>query len=117
VTSQDFVARHTELQQGLRSLYSALPGTMVGFNTMHTRTVEGGALPRVTKELMALAIGIAVHCEGCIAFHVHDAIQAGASRAEIEETIGVAIMMGGGPALVYATDAMTALDQFEASPS
>ncbi len=111
---RDHVARHAELLDGLRRLYRAVPGPMTGFNTLHTRSVEDGALPRVIKELMALAIGITTHCEGCIAFHVHDALAAGATRAQVEETIGVAIMMGGGPALVYGADALTALDQFEA---
>jgi AhpD family alkylhydroperoxidase len=64
---------------------------------------------------MALSIAIAVRCEGCIAFHVHDAIAAGATRQEIVETIGVAVMMGGGPAAMYACDAFEALEQFEKS--
>jgi AhpD family alkylhydroperoxidase len=115
MSTHDHVARHAELQQGLRRLYKALPGTMTGFNTMHTRSIEDGALTRVTKELMALAISITGHCEGCIAFHVNDALNAGATRAQVEETIGVAIMMGGGPSLVYGADALDALDQFEAA--
>ena len=49
----------------------------------------------------------------CIAFHVHDALAAGASRAEVLDTLGVAVMMGGGPAAMYACDALTALEQFE----
>lgn len=110
----DHVARHAELMAGLRQLYRAVPGPMRGFNTLHTSSVADGALPREVKELMALAIGITSHCEGCIAFHVHDALAAGATRAQIEETLGVAIMMGGGPAVVFAADALMALDQFEA---
>ncbi len=50
---------------------------------------------------MALSIGIAVHCDGCIAYHVYDAIATGATHAEVIETTGVTIMMGGGPAVVY----------------
>ncbi len=61
---------------------------------------------------MALAISIAVHCEGCIAYHVHDAIQAGATRPELMETLGVALFMGGGPASIYAAHAMEAIEQF-----
>ena len=87
---------------------------MPGFAAMHRSAMEEGALTTATKELIALAIGICSNCDGCIAFHVHDALKAGASRVEIEETIGVAIMMGGGLAAVYGADAMVALDQFEA---
>ena len=66
------------------------------------------------KELIALAIGIAVHCDGCVAYRVHDALRAAATRAEVE-TIGVAIMMGGGPAVVYGCEALVAGEQFEAA--
>lgn len=63
---------------------------------------------------MALAIAICVHCDGCIAFHTHDAIRAGASRDEVLDSIVIAVMMGGGPAVVYGSQALEALDQFEA---
>ena len=46
----------------------------------------------------------------------HDAMKAGATREEVTETIAmVALMMGGGPASVYAAMAMEALDQFQQS--
>lgn len=111
----DFVARHRELQRGFVDLYRAMPGTMAGFSALHKESVADGALSSGMKELIALAVGIYGHCDGCIAFHVHDALAAGVTRAEIEEAIGVAVMMGGGSAAVYAADAMVALRQFEAA--
>lgn len=66
------------------------------------------------KELLALAIAVTVRCDGCIAFHVQDALRAGATREEIVEGLGVAILMGGGPAVIYAAQALTAVDQFDA---
>ena len=62
-----------------------------------------------------MGIGITSRCDGCIAFHTHEARAHGATREEINETIGVAISMGGGPALMYAAHALEALDQFEAA--
>ena len=62
--------------------------------------------------MMALAISIVVGCEGCIAYHVHDAVAAGASRPELLETIGVGILMGGGPGSIYAAHALDAVEQF-----
>jgi len=62
---------------------------------------------------MALAISIAVRCDGCIAYHVHDALKAGATGVEIRESIGVAVLMGGGPALMFGAEALEALRQFE----
>jgi AhpD family alkylhydroperoxidase len=91
-----------------------LPGVMNGFAEMYRHAMVEGALPTRTKELVALGIAIAVHCDGCIAAHVCDAHRAGASRAEIVETIGVAVLMGGGPSAMYGAEALEALDQFEA---
>jgi AhpD family alkylhydroperoxidase len=86
---------------------------MGGFAALHRASTSEGALPTKTKELIALSIGIAVHCDGCIAYHVHDALAAGATRDEIVETIGVAVMMGGGPSVVYGCEALEAVEQFE----
>lgn len=113
--STDFVARHQEVRDGLRDLRTAQRSAMRGFSSLHQAAMSDGELSAVTKELMALAIGICSHCEGCVAFHVHDALKAGATRAQVEETVGVAIMMGGGPATVFGGDALRALDQFEAA--
>lgn len=103
---------HRHLEERLAQLGNELPGPMTGFARLHNKAVEDGALSHKTKELMALAISIAVRCEGCIAYHTHDAIGAGATRQELLETIGVAILMGGGPAAVYAAHALDAIEQF-----
>ena len=108
---------HQRLEKRLIQLGQELPGPMSGFVRLHKKAVEEGALNAKTKELMALAIGIAARCDGCIAYHVHDAVAAGATRAELLETIGVALMMGGGPASIYAAHALDAIEQFLAQPS
>jgi AhpD family alkylhydroperoxidase len=69
--------------------------------------------PEHYQELIALRIAITVRCDGCISFHVHDAMAAGASAEEIAETVSVAILMGGGPSVVYGIEALQALSQFQ----
>ncbi len=108
----NYVEYHQHLEERLGQLGQELPGPMSGFARLHKKAVEEGVLNAKTKELMALAISIAVRCDGCIAYHVHDAVKAGATRAELLETIGVAILMGGGPASMYAAHALDAIDQF-----
>jgi len=71
-----------------------------------------GALDVKTKELISVALSIAEHCEWCIAFHVKNAIAAGATRKEIMETCFVAVVMGGGPSLMYVKLVMDAVDEF-----
>lgn len=97
----------------MQELGQDLPGPMGGFSQLHREASKDGALSTKFKELIALAIGITVRCDGCIAYHIADAIEAGASREEILETIGVAILMGGGPSVVYGSEAYRALQQFE----
>jgi AhpD family alkylhydroperoxidase len=62
-----------------------------------------------------LGIAVACRCDGCIAYHVHDALSTGASRHEIAGSTGAAVLMGGGPALAYGAKAYEALEQFEAA--
>jgi AhpD family alkylhydroperoxidase len=113
----NYTEYHEHLEERLSQLGRELPGPMTGFARLHKKAMEDGALSTKTKELMALAIGIAVQCEGCIAYHVHDAVAAGATRQEVLETIGVAIMMGGGPASMYAAYALDAIEQFTSRPT
>ncbi len=108
----NYIERHRELSSGFGKLHGANPDVMNGFAKMHRAAVADGVLSAKTKELIALAISITSHCDGCIAFHTHDAVKAGATRSEVEEAVAVAVLMGGGPAAVYGSDALDALDQF-----
>jgi AhpD family alkylhydroperoxidase len=60
---------------------------------------------------MALALGVATHCDACLAFHLQTLVKLGATRAEVEEALGVAVYMGGGPSLMYAADALAAFEE------
>jgi AhpD family alkylhydroperoxidase len=108
----DYIEIHQHLEERLAQLGSEIPGPMTGFARLHKKAVADGALSRKVKEMMALSISIAVGCEGCIAYHVHDAIEAGATRPELLETISVGLMMGGGPGSIYAAHALDAIEQF-----
>ena len=109
---KDYSKNYNDLTKLMGELGTKIPETMKGFNDLHKASINEGILPSKTKELIALGIAITVRCDGCIAFHVHDALTAGATSEEIMETIGVAVLMGGGPAVVYGCEAMEALSQF-----
>jgi AhpD family alkylhydroperoxidase len=108
----NYVDYREQLEERLAQLGRELPGPMTGFARLHRRAVQEGALPAKVKEMMALAISIVLGCEGCIAYHVHDAVEAGATRAELLETIGVGLLMGGGPGSIYAAHALEVIEQF-----
>jgi 4-carboxymuconolactone decarboxylase len=109
----NYPERHHELQILLGKMRQEISGPMSGFEHLHKEAIAGGALSAKHKDLTALAIAIALRCDDCIAYHVHDALHAGASRQEILETVSVAIMMGGGPAMMYACHVYDAIEQFE----
>ena len=69
-------------------------------------------LDEKNKELIAMGIAIALRCDGCIGFHTKSLVRLGTTRQEFEETLGVAIYMGGGPSLMYAAQALDAWEQF-----
>lgn len=110
--TKDHSKKDNDLTRLMKELKDRIPGTMDSFNKPHSAAVADGVLTTKTKELIALGIAITVRCDGCIAFHVHDAMGSGASAEEILETIGVAVLMGGGPSVVYGCEAMQAMDQF-----
>lgn len=97
----------------LKTLRQDLPDLMKGFSAIAEAATQSGALDKKTKELIALAIGVSTRCDGCIGFHVEALVKLGATKQEIEETLGMAVYMGGGPSLMYAADAMLAYNQFK----
>lgn len=100
------------ISNSLKSLRPNISDTMQGFSAMAQAATADGVLDKKTKELIALAIGVSTRCDGCIGFHVKALVELGATKQEVEETLAMAIYMGGGPSLMYAADAMVAYDQF-----
>src|SRR5579864_4012145 len=109
------ITRH--IPANLRKLRSDISDTMKGFSALAQAAGRDGALDRKTKELIALALGVAAHCDGCIGFHAETLVKLGATRQEVEEALGMAVYMGGGPSLMYAADAIAAFEQFETPSS
>jgi len=103
-----------ELIEASAKLAEGCAGVMNGFGKLHSEAIKDDALPLRIKELIALGIAIAVRCPGCIETHVKKALESGVSREEIYETVGVAILMSGGPGTVYGSMAIEAMEQFSA---
>lgn len=111
--------------QDAEKFYAEWPGEM---NAMKARSPEigrafgpffhglmkDGALSAKQKELLAVGIAVATRCEPCIYSHVEKAMKMGWTGAEVMEAAGVAVMMGGGPAYVYAPVVAGAVEHYEA---
>jgi AhpD family alkylhydroperoxidase len=115
MTQKDWPSTTKELSAELRNLRGGASDAMKAFSAIAQAALAPKALDAKTKELIALAIGIAVRCDDCIAFHTKAAVEHGATREEVLETLSMAIYMGAGPSVMYASHALGAFTQFEAA--
>jgi AhpD family alkylhydroperoxidase len=110
--THDYKARISEIDEYAIKLRDLIPEVMKAYGALGRTAQTRGVRDTKTKELIALALGVATHCDGCLAYHARNALKAGATRQEVAEAVGVAIQMGGGPSVNYAADALRAFDQF-----
>ena len=112
---------HAGLVQNINSALGPLRKSqteaMTGFGQLAKAAMAEGAVSAKNKELIALAIGITQHCSGCVGFHVKALIKLACTKQELEEMLTVCVYMGGGPALMYAAEALKAFDNFSAPAS
>lgn len=101
----------SDISAYMTKLRQEIPGVMNGFSTMAQSATQDGALDKKAKELIALALGVAARCDGCIGFHVQTLVKLQVTRQELLEVLGMSIYMGGGPSLMYAADALRAFEQ------
>lgn len=110
-----WMEKREEMRNQMRTLNKAIPTVTRAFAGVSSVVKTDGALDVKTKELIAVAIAVADSCEPCMAFHIEVLIGAGGTREELGEALGMAVQMGGGPALMYAAKAMDAYDELSAA--
>lgn len=110
--TKDYKALTADISEYMGHLRKAVPDAMQGFSALAKGATQDGALDKKTKEFVALGIGVTQRCDGCIGFHIKALKDLGATREEICEVLAMTVYMGGGPALMYAADALRAYDQF-----
>ena len=101
---------YARMPQAMESVQTAAPTTAKAFMGLFGAIMKDGALAVKHKELIAMAIGLAVRCEPCIYAHIKKCLDAGASRDEILEAASVVVMMQGGPSFMHLAQVADALD-------
>jgi AhpD family alkylhydroperoxidase len=114
---EDWLALINNMNGAVSELRQTTPEVMKTFSDMARAAHVGAALDQKTKELVALGISVAVRCAPCVAYHAQGALKHGASREAIAETLAMAIYMGAGPSVMYAAEALEAVDQLMAKAS
>jgi len=110
--TKDYKAITKDISEYSRELRKVVPEPMKAFSSLAAEATKDGALDRKTKEFTALAISVALRCDGCIGFHIKALVKLGATREEVAEVLAMNLYLGGGPSLMYAADALRAYDQF-----
>jgi AhpD family alkylhydroperoxidase len=108
---------YREVAAAMQPVRAEMPDVIKGFGALHQAALKAGALSVAQKELIALAIGLAVRCENCIYAHIQACLKAGATREQILEAAGVAVLMQGGPTYTYLPRVIEALDALAAPVS
>jgi AhpD family alkylhydroperoxidase len=106
---QDIIA---DTSAQIAKLRKDIPDVMQGFYALSGAAGKAGALDEKTKELIAMALSVAARCDPCIGYHAKALVKYGATRAEVEEMLGMCVYMGGGPSLMYAGAALAACEEF-----
>jgi AhpD family alkylhydroperoxidase len=106
----DWSTYRQQVMTGVSAVAKLSPDTVKGYVQLSQANAKTGSLDAKTRELISLAVGISLRCDGCIAVHASEARKAGATKEEIAEALGVAIAVNAGAALVYTTRAFDALE-------
>ena len=102
-----------EMKQSVGKLQKNHSDFVQRFSATAEEALKEGALPVKFKEILATVLGMFTECPWCVATHVQNALEAGATREEITEALLVAILMGGGPAMAHTKLVFDALDDLE----
>ena len=97
---------------GLAEIRSANPGLLKAYAEFHHTNSASQHLDRKTRELIALGVAVTLRCDGCINAHTEAAANAGATRDEIVDALGVAIMVNAGAAMVYSAHVVDAFHAY-----
>lgn len=106
----DWKAYAGQVGAALADFAKLAPEAMSGFRALNKGAHATQHLDAKTRELIAIAVAVTTRCDGCINAHVDAAIKAGASKAEVAETLGVAIALNAGAAVAYSARVMDAWD-------
>lgn len=105
----DWVAYKDELTKAIPGFAKLTPDSLKGYQTLSNANKEHSLLGAKVRELISVAVAVTTRCDGCITFHTDAALKAGATKEEIAETLGVAMAMNAGAALIYSLRVMDAV--------
>ncbi|MFZ0215651.1 MAG: carboxymuconolactone decarboxylase family protein [Candidatus Dormiibacterota bacterium] len=91
----------------LRDLSAAAPEVFAAFTAFNDAALhrDDAAIPAKYRELMAVSVALTTQCPFCIEAHTKAAKEAGATPAELAETVGIAMALRAGAAIMHGAEA------------
>jgi len=105
------MGRMKETNEMFGRLKKDMPKELSGFINFSQVTKSDGAIDKKYKELILVALGVSSQCSWCISMHIESAVKFGATKEEILNACMLAVVMGGGPKLMYMNVVYEELDK------
>ena len=102
---------NNERKQLLVRVGQALPALMRAEGAVLDEVYRDGALSAKVKRLMSLAIALRAGCTNCILAQTERALEAGATRDEVLETLSVELAMSGTTGIAESLRVIKLLDE------
>lgn len=83
------------------------------FFNLDTNAYQDGALPMKTKELLGLVASMVLRCDDCIRYHLGTCYELGVTRAELDEVMAIANLVGGSICIPHTRRAVEYWDALE----
>ena len=106
------MGRMKETNEMFGRLKDDMPKELSGFINFSQVTKSDGAIDKKHKELILVALGVSSQCSWCISMHIEGAVKFGATKEEILDACMLAVVMGGGPKLMYMNVVYEELDKY-----
>lgn len=81
------------------------------FFNLDTHAYENGAIPTKYKELMGLVGSLILRCNDCVMYHLENCVKLKCSKLEINESMNIALVIGGSIVVPHLRFALTVLDE------
>jgi ribonuclease HI len=111
--AEDFAQRR---EQGNRAILDEGNLSLRRFFALDHEVYADGALPHKDKELQGLVASTVLRCNDCITYHLAQAKACGASRAEVVESLAVALVVGGSIVIPHLRHAFDVIEELWGEP-
>ena len=102
-----------QVTAAIREISASNRDLVKAYAEFHHANSQSKHLDAKTRELIALAVAVTLRCDGCVNAYSESAVKAGASKDEIVDALGVAVMVNAGATMVYSAHTIDAFNAYK----